>query len=114
MQLEYQNIKTFLQKAIFQIGLQKFWRLKMLKTLCYRHMLLVILKAKKLLELFTKHQTNQKEFRVEKVIKREHVKLYVQWKVYSSSFFNSRTDKEDSINERIFSRTKFHRKKCKS
>ena len=37
--LEYQNIKTFLQKAMFEISLG---------------MLLVILKAKKLLESFTK------------------------------------------------------------
>ena len=51
---EYQNIKTFLQKAMFQIGLKKFLRLKKLKTLCRGHMLLVILKAKKLLERFTK------------------------------------------------------------
>ena len=32
--LEYQNIKTFLQKAMFQIGLKKFLRLKKLQTLC--------------------------------------------------------------------------------
>ena len=55
--LEYQNIKTFLQKAKFQIDLKE------LKTLCRSHMfrshcavaiLLVILKAKKLLGRFTK------------------------------------------------------------
>ena len=37
--LECQNIKTFLQKAMFQIGLDKFLRLKKLKTLCRGHML---------------------------------------------------------------------------
>ena len=52
--LEYQNIKTFLQKAIFQISLKKFLLLKNLKTLYRGHMLLVILKAKKLLERYTK------------------------------------------------------------
>ena len=52
--LEYQNIKTFLQKAMFQIGVKKFLRLKNLKTLCRGHMLLVILKVRKLLEHFTK------------------------------------------------------------
>ena len=52
--LEYQNVKGFLQKAMFQIGLKKFLWLKTLKTLCCGHMLLVILKAKKLLESFTK------------------------------------------------------------
>ena len=61
--LEYQNIKTFLEKAIFQIGLKKFLWLKILKSLCSKHMLLVILKTKKLLEDFTKkklQETNQK------------------------------------------------------
>ena len=36
--LEYQNIKTFLQKAMFQIGLKKFLRLKKLQTLCRRYL----------------------------------------------------------------------------
>ena len=52
--LEYQNIKTFLQKAMFQIDLKKFLLLQKLKILCHGHMLLVILKAKKLLERFAK------------------------------------------------------------
>ena len=51
--LEYQNIKTFLEKAMFQIGLKKFLWLKILKSLCSKHMLLAILKTKKLLEDFT-------------------------------------------------------------
>ena len=50
--LKYRNI-IFLQKAIFQIGLKRFF-IKKVKTLCSGHMLLVILKAKKLLERFTK------------------------------------------------------------
>ena len=52
--LEYQNIKTFLPKAMFQIGLMKFLLLKKLKTLFRGHMLLAIIKSKKLLERFTK------------------------------------------------------------
>ena len=51
---------------MFQIGLKKFLLLKKLKTLCRGHLLLVILKAKKLLERFTKKElqkTNQKEKR---------------------------------------------------
>ena len=43
--LEYENIKRLLQ-----LGLEKFWRSKKLKTLCCGH----TLKAKKLLERFTK------------------------------------------------------------
>ena len=39
-------------------------------------------------------QRNQKEFRVEKVIKRKSDKLYVKWKDYVNSF-NSWIDKKD-------------------
>ena len=43
-------------------------------------------------------KTKQKEFRIEKVIKRKGDKLYVKWKGYNSSFI-SWIDKKDSINE---------------
>ena len=54
----------------------------------------MILMVKKLFERFTKKnckkkkkQTkNQKEFRIEKVIKRKDNKLYVPWKSYDNSF----------------------------
>ena len=62
--LEYQNIKTFLQKAMFQIGLKKFLLLQKLKILCRGHMLLVILKAKKLLERLAKKNFEKKSKRV--------------------------------------------------
>ena len=39
-------------------------------------------------------KTNQKEFRIEKVIKRKDDKLYVKWKAYNSSF-NSWMNKKD-------------------
>ena len=41
-------------------------------------------------------KTNQKEFRIEKVIKRKRNKLYVKWKGYNNSF-NSWIDKKDLI-----------------
>ena len=59
-------------------------------------MLLKILTTKKLLERFMKKKlgrTNQKEVRIEKVIKRKGDKLYVKWKVYNNSF-NSWIDKK--------------------
>ena len=62
-------------------------------------MLLVILKTKKLLERFTKKickKTNQKVFRVEKVIKRKDDNLYIKWKDYDSSF-NRWIDKKDIV-----------------
>ena len=51
----------------------------------------------KLLEYFMKKnckKTNQKEFRMEKVIKKKENKLYVKWKGYDNSF-NSCIDKKD-------------------
>ena len=51
----------------------------------------MILAMKKLLENFTKkkfQKTNQKEFRIEKVIKKKGDKLYVKWKEHNNSFNN--------------------------
>ena len=71
--LEYQNIKIFLRKILLIIGLKKFLSLQKLKILCCGHMLLVILKAKELLERFFKkkkkkelQKTNQKSLELEK------------------------------------------------
>ena len=41
-------------------------------------------------------KTNQKEFRIEKVIKRKDDKLYVKWKAYDNSF-NKWVDKKDIV-----------------
>ena len=73
---EYGDIKIFLQKAMFQIDLDRFLWLKKLKTLCQGHMLLVILAE--IVGMFYKKElqkTNQKHLRVEKVIKRKCNKL---------------------------------------
>ena len=54
---------------------------------------------KKLLAVFMKkklQKTNQKEFRIEKVVKRKGNKLYVKWKEYGNSF-NTCIDKKDLI-----------------
>ena len=66
---EYQNIKTFLQKVMFQIGL-----------FCGR--VISDLKGEEIVGMFyekelqkKKTKKNQKEFRVEKVIKRKCDKL---------------------------------------
>ena len=44
-------------------------------------------------------KTNQKEFRVEKLIKRKHNKLYVKWKGYDSSF-SSWIDKKECLDKK--------------
>ena len=62
-------------------------------------MLLPILTVKKLLERFPKNnckKTNQKEFKIEKLIKRKGDELYVKWKGYDNSF-NSWIDKKDIV-----------------
>ena len=41
-------------------------------------------------------KTNQKEFRIEKTLKRKGDKLYVKWKGYDNSF-NSWIDKKDLV-----------------
>ena len=82
---------------MFQFGLKHFLFLEKLKMLFRGHMLLVILKVKKLLEHFPKElqKINQEEFRVEKIIKRKGDKLYVKWKGYNN-LFNSWIDKKDT------------------
>ena len=76
--LDNQNINIFLQTVMFKIDLKKFLLLQKLKTLCRGQMLLVTLKARKLLESFRKkNKTNQKEFRVGKVIKKKDDKLTI-------------------------------------
>ena len=61
-------------------------------------MLFTILMVKRLLEHLMKmsrKKTNQKEFRIEKVIKEKGNKLYVKWKGYK--LFNSWIDKKDIV-----------------
>ena len=54
--------------------------------------------VKKLLVQFKKKncKTDQKEFRIEKVLKKKGDKLYVKWKGYNNSF-NSWIDKKDLV-----------------
>ena len=59
--IEYQNIKIFLQKTMFKVGLKKFLLLQKLKILSRGYMLLVTLTAQKFLERFTKN-TCKKQF----------------------------------------------------
>ena len=79
---------------MFEISPGKFFWLKKLKTLVTSD-----LKGEEIAGRFYEKElqkTNQKEFRVEKVIKRKGHKLYVKWKVYNNSF-NSWIDKKDIL-----------------
>ena len=54
---------------------------------------------KRLLEVFMKKElqkTNQKEFRIDKILKRKGNKLCVKWKGYNNSF-NSWINKKDIL-----------------
>ena len=79
--LEYKKIKIFLQMPLLQIGLQKFLWLKNLKIIFCGHVI-SDLKVEEIVGKFYEKELqkrNQKEFRVEKVIKRKDNKLYVKW-----------------------------------
>ena len=75
------------------------------------------LNGKEIVETFYENKfqkANQKEFRIDKVIKRKCDKLYVKWKGYDN-LLNSWIDKKDSINEWISSAgTKIFRRKSES
>ena len=45
-------------------------------------------------------ETNQKKFRMEKVLKKKDDKLYVKWKDYDNSF-NSSIDKKDLVYSKV-------------
>ena len=50
--LEYQNIKTFLQNAIFQVSLKKFLRLKQVKNTVLWTFVISDLKSKEIVGTF--------------------------------------------------------------
>ena len=75
----------------FRVGnIVRILKLKKNVIKCYQKLLLVILKWEEIVGTYYEKELqkrNQKEFRVEKVIKRKGNKLYVKWKGYDSSFF---------------------------
>ena len=86
-------------KDILQIG-QKFLLLAKLKkkTVPWTYVI-NDLNGEEIAGIFYKNElqkTNQKNFKIEKVIKKKGNKLYVKWKVYDNSF-NSWFDKSDLI-----------------
>ena len=92
--LQYQNIKTFLQKVMFQSVREKFL-LKIKNTILWTYGL-SDLKGEEICGNFYQKElqkANQKEFRVEKVIKRKGNQLYVKWK-YDDISFNTWIDRK--------------------
>ena len=112
------TVRTWKCKNIFVKGHVSNWSAEVFaikkknKTLCREHKLLVILKAKKLLERFMKKnwiKLMKKSLELKKVKKRKGDKLYFKWKGYESSF-NSWIY---SINKWIYSRTEIFRREHK-
>ena len=91
--LEFQGIKTVLLKDMLLIG-QK----KLLSSEKWTYVI-SDLNGEKTVGTFCEKESrkrNQKELRIEKIIKRKGDKLYVKWKGYDNSF-NSWTDKKDIV-----------------
>ena len=59
--LEYQNIKTFLQKVTFQIGLKNFLWLKKLKILCPEHVVINNLNGEEIVWTFYENYLKKKK-----------------------------------------------------
>ena len=73
--------------------------IKIFKNTVPRTYIISDLKGKEIIGTFYENKlqkTNQKEFRIERVIKRKDSKLYVKWKRYDSSF-DSWIDKKDKV-----------------
>ena len=84
--LEFQNIKTFLLRDILQIGQKKFLLLVKLKI---QIPWINDLNGEDVTGSFYEEElqkTKQKQFRIEKVLKRKGDKLYVRWKGYDNRF----------------------------
>ena len=97
--LEYQNLKTFFAKGYVPNWSQEVFVIKTVKNTVSWAYVIGDFKGKEIVGTFYEKElqkTNQKEFRVEKVIKRNGDKLYVKWKGYDKSF-NSWIDKKDMI-----------------
>ena len=82
---EYQNIKIFLQNTMLQVGQKKLKHWLKQSTILYRgHMLLVILKVKKLFERFMKNnckKQNKKYLGWKKLLKEKVTKYISNGKV---------------------------------
>ena len=89
------------QDPKFKIGdivrISKYTKFKKVKNTVPWTYVISDLKGEEIVEMFyEKNYKNQKEFKVEKVIKTKGDKLYVKWKGYDS-YFNSWIDKKDTV-----------------
>ena len=99
IQLEYQNIKIFFAKGNTPSWSEEAFVIKKIKKTVSWKYVFNDLNGEEIAETFCKknrEKTSQKEFRIEKVIKRKGDKLYITWKGYDSPF-NSWRNKKDIV-----------------
>ena len=86
-------------KDILQVGQEKFLLFNKIKNTVPWTYVINDLNGEEIIGSFYEKElqkTSQKEFRIEKVLKRKGDKLYVKWKGYNNSF-NSWINKKDLI-----------------
>ena len=96
---EFLNIKIFLSKYTHRIDVKRFLLLIKLKIEFQWTNVINDINGEEITGTFYEkelQETNQKEFRIEKVIKRKGDKLFVKWKGYNNSF-NSWINKKDLV-----------------
>ena len=97
--LAFQNTKTFLLKDTLKNWSEEAFVVSKIKdTLPQRYVINDLSGGKIAGSSYEKElqKTNQKKYRIEKVIKRKGDKLYVKWKGYDNSF-NNWIDKKDIV-----------------
>ena len=95
----FQSIRKFLLKDILLTGVKRFLLLKKIKNTVPRTYVISDLNGKEIVGIFYEKElekTNQKEFSIEKVIKRKGNKLYAKWNGYDNSF-NTWIDEKDLV-----------------
>ena len=98
MLLEYQNKNIFAKVYTPNFSEEVFMIKKVKNTIPWTN-IISDLKREEIVGTFYENElqkANQKEIRIEKVIKRKGNKLYVKWKDYDSSF-NIWIDKKDVV-----------------
>ena len=95
--LEYKNYKNFFANSYTPNWSEEVFVIKKVKNTVPWTYVINDLNGKEIVGTFYQNElqkTDQKEFRIEKVIKRKGNKLYVKWKGYNNSF-DSWIDEKD-------------------
>ena len=95
--LEYKNYKNFFANSYTPNWSEEVFVIKKVKNTVPWTYVINDLNGKEIVGTFYQNElqkTDQKEFRIEKVVKRKGNKLYVKWKGYNNSF-DSWIDEKD-------------------